>query len=85
MFSWQGGRPFQPRGVFTDSCTVSRFEVISKSTEGQWCLIVDLLSPEGASVNAGVSKSLCSLSYVSIQDATSIVAIAGGLPVKGGY
>jgi len=45
---------------------VSRFGVIIKSTEGQWHLIADLSSPEGASVNVGVSESLCSLSYVNI-------------------
>jgi len=53
---------------------ISRFEVIPKSTEGQWRLIVDLSSPEGASVNAGVSESLCSLSYVSVQEARSRMA-----------
>ena len=56
---------------------VSRFGVIPKSTEGQWRLIVDLSSPEGASVNAGVSVSLCSLSYVSVQDAARGVVAYG--------
>ena len=48
---------------------VSKFAVIPKLTKGQWRLIVDLSLLEAASVNAGVSESLCSLTYVSIQDA----------------
>ena len=37
-----------------------------KNKPGKWRLIVDLSSPEGASVNDGVNKELCSLSYTSV-------------------
>ena len=42
----------------------NRFGVIPKDSSGKWRLIVDMLAPEGTSVNGGVSKSLSSLSYV---------------------
>ncbi len=56
---------------------VSRLGVVPKHTPGQWRLIVDLSSPEGASVNDGFSRSLCSLSYVSVDTAADIVAKTG--------
>ncbi len=56
---------------------VSRLGVVPKHTLGQWRLIVDLSSPEGASVNDGISRSLCSLSYVSVDTAADIVAKTG--------
>ncbi len=56
---------------------VSRLEVVPKHTLGQWRLIVDLSSPEGHSVNDGISKSLCSLSYVSVDTAAKMVARLG--------
>ena len=40
-------------------------------------LILDLSSPEGRSVNDGIQPALCSLSYVSIDDAARAVAKAG--------
>ena len=36
---------------------------------GKWRLIVDLSHPKGASMNDGIEADLCSLSYVSIDDA----------------
>ena len=33
---------------------------------GRWCLIIDLSSPDGASVNDRVDKALGSLSYTSV-------------------
>lgn len=45
---------------------ISPFGVIPKKAAGQWRLILDLSSPSGSSVNDGISKDLCSLSYVSI-------------------
>ena len=48
-------------------CHINPFGVIrKKSKPGKWRLIVDLSSPHGLSVNDGVDKDLCSLSYVSI-------------------
>lgn len=43
--------------------------VIPKGSSGKWRLIVDLSSPEGESVNEGIGKDLCSLQYVSVDDA----------------
>ncbi len=55
----------------------SRFGVIPKGTSGKWRLIVDLSSPEGNSVNDGISESLCSLTYVSVDDAARAVVEKG--------
>ncbi len=50
----------------------SPFGVIpKKGGVNRWRLIVDLSSPEGRSVNDGISKELSSLSYVSVDDITS--------------
>ena len=44
---------------------VSPFGVIPKSSQpGKWRLIVDLSSPEGASVNVGINQELCSMTYL---------------------
>ena len=37
-----------------------------KNKPGKWRLIVDLSSPTGASVNDGIDKSMCRLSYTSV-------------------
>ena len=53
----------------------SPFGVIPKKHKpGQWRLILDLSSPEEHSVNDGIVKELVSLSYVSVDDVTAIVA-----------
>ena len=43
--------------------------MIPKSTAGKWRLILDLSWPDGHSVNDGIDPDLCSLSYVSVDDA----------------
>ena len=49
---------------------VSSFGVIPKAHQpNQWRLILDLSYPHNHSVNAGISKELCSMSYVSIDEA----------------
>ena len=55
----------------------SRFGVIPKGSTGKWRLIVDLSSPEGASVNDGINEALCSLSYIGVDDATKEVLRQG--------
>ena len=64
-------------GPFDRSCFphvhVSPFGVIPKSEQGKWCLILDLSSPDGSSVNDWISKELCSLSYMSIDDVAARV------------
>ena len=45
----------------------SPIEVIPKKHKpNKWRLIVDLSSPNGASVNDGINKEMCSLSYTSV-------------------
>ena len=49
---------------------IDPFGVIpKKSSPGDWRLIVDLSSPDQHSVNDGIAKELCSLSYCSVDDA----------------
>ncbi len=55
----------------------SRFGVIPKGSTGKWRLILDLSSPQGHSVNDGIQESLCSLSYVSVDDAVYAVREKG--------
>ena len=48
------------------ACHVSPFGVIPKKSKPEkWRLIIDLSTPTGHSVNDGIEKELCSLSYVS--------------------
>ena len=56
---------------------VSRFGVIPKGSSGKWRLIVDLLSPEGHSVNDGIDGELCSLKYVTVDGAVAAVKQIG--------
>ena len=56
---------------------VSPFGVIPKSEPGKWRLILDLSSPCGSSVNDGISKEWCSLSYVSVDDIAARVVRHG--------
>ena len=55
----------------------SRFGVIPKSDPGGWRLIVDLSAPEGASVNDGISREVCSLSYMTVDDAARVIEASG--------
>ena len=56
---------------------ISPFGVIPKSEPGKWHLIVDLSSPEGKSVNDGICKELCSLSYVRVDDIVPVIQRLG--------
>ena len=57
---------------------VSPFGVIPKpSKPGQWRLIVDLSSPQGASVNDGISSKWASLAYVSVDQIMDTVLQLG--------
>uniref|UniRef100_A0A1X7UPB8 Uncharacterized protein n=1 Tax=Amphimedon queenslandica TaxID=400682 RepID=A0A1X7UPB8_AMPQE len=47
------------------------------SQPGKFRLIVDLLSPAGTSVNNGIDPALCSLSYLSVDQAVAAVHRAG--------
>ena len=52
---------------------VSPFGVIPKAEPGKWRLILDLSSPNGNSVNDGIAKELCSLSYTTVDDIAASV------------
>ena len=67
--------PFPPASL--PGVQVSRFGVIPKKGLNKWRLILDLSSPEGRSVNDGIRPELCSLLYVSIDDAARAMARAG--------
>ena len=67
--------PFDP--VCLPDIHVSRFGVIPKGTSGQWRLILDLLSPDGHSVNDGINSEICSLSYVTVDDAAKAILLEG--------
>jgi hypothetical protein len=57
---------------------VSPFGVIPKSSQpGKWRLIVDLSSPEGASVNVGINQELCSMTYLRLDEVTDRIARSG--------
>ena len=78
--------PGHPPGV-----QVSKFGVIPKSTPGKWRLIVDLSSPDGASVDDGIGEEACSLSYVTVDDAAREVlrqgvgSLLGKVDIKSAY
>ena len=67
--------PFPPSSL--PGVQVSRFGVIPKKGKNKWRLILDLSSPEGRSVNDGIPADLCSLSYVSVDDAARAIVGAG--------
>ena len=48
-----------------------------KNKSGKWHLIVDLSMPEKASVNDGIKKELCSLSYMSVDVIAEKIVILG--------
>ena len=57
---------------------ISRFGVIPKCSQpGKWRLILDLSSPDGLSVNDGISPKLCSLSYISVDHTAEIMSTLG--------
>ena len=57
---------------------VSPLGLVPKSHQAnKWRLIVDLSHPVGGSVNDGISPSLCSLRYASVDEAVSIVRKLG--------
>lgn len=56
----------------------SPFGVIPKKNKpGKWRLILDLSTPEHHSVNDGISKELCSLSYTSIDEVVASIVNYG--------
>ena len=59
-------------------CHISPIGIIPKPHQpGRWRLIVNLSSPEGYSINDGISSSLCSLHYASVDMAVAMVRELG--------
>ena len=57
---------------------ISRFGVIPKNhQQDKWRLIIDLSHPKMHSVNDGIPKSLCGLSYITIDDAINKILELG--------
>ena len=60
------------------SCQISRFGVIPKNLQpDKWQLIVDLSHPKGGSINCGIPKHLCSLTYITLNDAVQKLLTLG--------
>ena len=80
----------EPAGVL--GLQVSPIGVIPKHhSASKWRLIVDLSSPKGNSVNDGISKEVCSLSYISVDDVAAEVlsfgkgALMAKMDIKSAY
>ena len=56
---------------------VSPLGLISKRHSDKWCMIMDFSAPRGRSVNDGISPSLCSLRYTSVDNAVDIIMKLG--------
>ena len=71
--------PVQPKNHLPQSkCQISPFGVIPKRYQpGKWRLIVNLSSPENASVNDGIDARLCSLDYPTVNDAAKTITELG--------
>ena len=65
----------------TEECTfvnINRFGVIPKHHQAnKWRLIVDLSHPEGFSINDGIPSHLCSLTYITVDDAVQEILKTG--------
>ena len=54
---------------------ISPFGVIpKKERSNKWRLTLDLLSPDGSSMNDGIAKEWCTLQYMSVSEVASKVA-----------
>ena len=67
------GGPFAPSDI--PAAHISCFGAIPKSDK--WRLIVDLSHPKGKSMNDGIPKSLCSMSYITTDNAISTIMALG--------
>ena len=68
--------PFPSNAI--PNAQVSCFGVIPKAHQpNKWRLIVDLSHPKGKSVNDGIPKHLCSMSYISVDDAIQKIISLG--------
>ena len=80
-FLWVGWQapsiPPPPHRTFPN-LQISSFGVIPKKGQpGKWCLIVDLSSPLGASVNDGISADEFTLHYITVDQIIRSVSRLG--------
>ena len=61
----------------TPRAHISRFGVIPKKHSKKWRLIVDLSHPAGYSINDGIPKDLCSLTYITVDTAIKHIITLG--------
>jgi len=67
-----------PPNFFPPGIHISPVGIVPKKNKpGKWRLIMDLSSPDKASINDGISQSLSSLSYVSVDHLSALVLQAG--------
>ena len=68
--------PFQKE--VTPAAHISRFGVIPKHHQpNKWRLIIDLSHPVNCSVNGGIPKELCSLTYITVDSAIQHIQRVG--------
>ena len=67
--------PFEK--LATPGAHISRFGVIPKNHSKKWRLIVDLSHPAGYSINDGIPKDLCSLTYITVDTAIKHIITLG--------
>ena len=51
--------------------------LVPKSHSDKWHLVVDLSSPQGRSINHGISPDSCSLRYASVDNAVEAIMSLG--------
>ena len=62
----------------TENIVVNPIGIISKQHQpGKFRLIIDLSAPKGKSVNDGIPTELCSLEYISAEEATRLAQLPG--------
>ena len=67
-----------PAKIAPSGTHISPMGIIPKKNKpNKWRLIIDLSSPNGFSINEGISPELSSLSYVSLEHLSSLVLAAG--------
>ena len=68
--------PFSP-SFSTPELQINRFGVIPKGQTGKWRLITDLSFPPDQSVNDGICRDLCSLSYTTVDHVAEVAVDLG--------
>ena len=64
-----------PKGTIPEGVHLSPLGIIPKKNKpGKWRMIVDLSSPQGASINDGISSEVASLQYTSIDHLAALVS-----------